>query len=72
LWKAIDRERPQLFVADDAFGSTEHRPDAAEHWARELGPMVQAVDKRHWLTEVSGRHAMARRTALASVEKQNC
>jgi hypothetical protein len=37
VWKAFDRERSQVFVADDAFGSTEYRPDAAEHWARELG-----------------------------------
>jgi hypothetical protein len=51
---AFDWERPQLFVADDAFGSTAYRPDAAEHWARELGPMLQALDERHWLTEVSG------------------
>ena len=34
------RDRPQVFVADDAFGSTEYRPDAAERWARELGRML--------------------------------
>ena len=33
---AFDAERPQLFVADDAFGSTEYRPDAADRWALEL------------------------------------
>lgn len=49
VWAAFDRERPQVFVADDAFGSTEYRPDAAERWARELAPMLRALDEHHWL-----------------------
>jgi hypothetical protein len=49
VWRAFDRERRQVFVADDAFGSTEYRADAAELWARELGRMLQALDDRHWL-----------------------
>lgn len=49
VWSALDRDRPQVFVADDAFGSTEYRPDAAEHWARELGRMLAVLDERHWL-----------------------
>jgi hypothetical protein len=42
-------DRPQVFVADDAFGSTEYRPDAAEHWAREMERLLRALDDRHWL-----------------------
>ena len=49
VWKAFDPDRPQVFVADDAFGSTEYRPDSAEHWARELGRMLAVLDDRHWL-----------------------
>jgi hypothetical protein len=49
VWAAFDRARPQVFVADDAFGSTEYRPDAAELWARELGRMLRSLDDRHWL-----------------------
>src|SRR5581483_7874260 len=49
VWRAFDRERRQLFVADDAFGSTEYRADAAELWARELGRMLSVLDDRHWL-----------------------
>ena len=64
LWNAFDGQRPQVFVADDAFGSTEYRPDAAEHWARELGRMLQALDERHWLiTASSVRAAVARELA---------
>jgi hypothetical protein len=49
VWRAFDGDRPQVFVADDAFGSTEYRPDSAEHWARELGRILAVLDERHWL-----------------------
>jgi hypothetical protein len=60
-WEAHECERPdqvratfaagrhQVFVADDAFGSTEYRPDAAERWARELGRLLELLDDHHWL-----------------------
>ena len=38
-----------MFVADDAFGSTEYRPEAAERWAVELDRVLRAMDERHWL-----------------------
>jgi hypothetical protein len=49
LLSAFVRDRPQVFVADDAFGSTEYRPDAAERWALELDRVLRAMDERHWL-----------------------
>jgi hypothetical protein len=49
VWTAFDPERRQVFVADDAFGSTEYRADAAELWARELGRILGALDDRHWM-----------------------
>ena len=49
LWKRFDRDRPQVFIADDAFGSTEYRPEAAERWARDLDRILRAMDERHWL-----------------------
>ncbi len=53
LWRAFDRSRPQVFVADDAFGSTEYRPEAAERWAVELPRILQAMDDTHWLVWTS-------------------
>jgi hypothetical protein len=53
VWAAFDRGRPQLFIADDAFGSTEYRPDAAEAWAVELDRILRATDERHWLVWTS-------------------
>jgi hypothetical protein len=44
---------PQIFLADDAFGSTEYRPDAAERWARELDRVLARMDETHWLVWTS-------------------
>ena len=49
LWRVFDARRRQVFVADDAFGSTEYRPDAAERWARSLGRLLALLDEDHWL-----------------------
>ena len=49
LWRLYARDRRQVFVADDAFGSTEYRPDAAERWALELDRILRATDENHRL-----------------------
>ncbi len=51
LLRALDPARPQVFVADDAFGSTEFRPAAAERWARELPAILRRLHEAadHWL-----------------------
>jgi hypothetical protein len=49
LWRVFDPKQRQVFVADDAFGSTEYRPDAAERWARALGRLLAMLDEDHWL-----------------------
>ena len=49
LWRSFDPARRQVFVADDAFGSTEYRPDAAERWAQSLGRLLGMLDDEHWL-----------------------
>jgi hypothetical protein len=49
VWRAWRPERRQVFVADDAFGSTEYRPDAGERWAREMERLLRSLDAAHWL-----------------------
>lgn len=49
VWRVFDGDRAQVFIADDAFGSTEYRPDAAERWALEMERILRALDDRHWL-----------------------
>jgi hypothetical protein len=46
VWERLNPERRQLFIADDAFGSTEYRPDAAERWARELDALRRTLGER--------------------------
>jgi hypothetical protein len=47
--RALDPAARQVFIADDAFGSTEYRADAAELWAREMERLLRSLDDRHWL-----------------------
>ena len=49
LWRRLDPSRRQLFVADDAFGSTEYRPDSAERWAVQMERILRSLDDSHWL-----------------------
>ena len=53
LWTLYRADRKQVFVADDAFGSTEYRPDAAERWALELDRTLRALDDSHRLVWTS-------------------
>ncbi len=49
VWERLTPGRRQLFIADDAFGSTEYRPDSAERWARELDGILHATGPEMWL-----------------------
>ncbi len=49
VFGAFDAGSAQLFIADDAFGSTEYRADAAERWARAIERLLRSLDERHWL-----------------------
>ncbi len=49
VWRRFDPNKAQVFVADDAFGSTEYRTDAAERWARSIERLLRSLDERHWL-----------------------
>lgn len=49
IFRAYDPQRPQVFVADDAFGSTEYRADAASEWAAQLDRVIGICGRSHWL-----------------------
>ncbi len=49
LWSTYEPRHRQVFIADDAFGSTEYRPDAAERWAQALGRVLGRLDGDHVL-----------------------
>ncbi len=68
VFAAWNSDRAQLFVADDAFGSTEYRPDAAEHWAREMERILRSLDDEHWLIWTSRPAPL--RAGLARVHRE--
>ncbi|MGH2872980.1 MAG: hypothetical protein ACRDL5_11035 [Solirubrobacteraceae bacterium] len=49
VWRGYDPGAAQVFIADDAFGSTEYRPETAERWARSMERLLRTLDERHWL-----------------------
>jgi hypothetical protein len=64
FWDAYRRDRAQIFIADDAFGSTEYEPAAAERWALDLDRILGALDESHhlvWTSRPGPLHAALRR-----------
>jgi hypothetical protein len=64
LWRAFRHDRRQMFIADDAFGSTEYRADAAERWALDLDRILTHMDEEHvlvWTSRPAPLHAGLRR-----------
>jgi hypothetical protein len=64
----IDEGRSQVFVADDAFGRTEYDPARGLKWEVQLGPIVGALDSKHWLLWTSRKHILER--ALRAMDFQ--
>jgi hypothetical protein len=58
--RAYVRDRQQVFVADDAFGSTEYRPERADDWAAAMGNIIRRLDRRHWLVWTSRSEPLRR------------
>lgn len=49
LFKMHDPARAQVFIADDAFGSTEYHPELANKWAADLEMIFSKISPRHWV-----------------------
>jgi hypothetical protein len=69
LWEAYRRDRPQIFIADDAFGSTEYNPAAAERWAVDLDRILRALDGKHHLIWTSRPGPL--RAALRRIHREH-
>jgi len=79
-WEAIDCEsptdffdnfsdsKPQVFVADDAFGRTEYDTARGSEWGRQLHKVIQKLDNKHWLIWTSRMHIL--RKALDEMSLQ--
>jgi hypothetical protein len=67
---ARNSDRTQLFLVDDAFGSTEYRPDLALPWADHLEKVLHRVDPTHWLIWTSRPAPL--HAALQSMNLEGC
>lgn len=45
----IDPDKHQVFVADDAFGTTEYHPELALPWGMQLANILRRLGPRRWL-----------------------
>jgi hypothetical protein len=68
LLRVHDPDKRQVFVADDAFGSTEYQPEKGNEWADELESVLHMLDSRHWLLLTSRPAPL--RTALEKLYLQ--
>jgi hypothetical protein len=69
-WQAVDCDKPedffsayagdrdQVFIADDAFGTTEYDVNRGSEWGRQLHKVIPKLDKRHWLIWTSRMHIL--------------
>lgn len=69
-WQAVDCDKPedffaayandrdQIFIADDAFGTTEYDVTRGSEWGRQLHKVLPKLDKRHWLVWTSRMHIL--------------
>jgi len=46
---SFDASANQVFIADDAFGTTEYRPELAVPWGRQLSHILRKLNDSHWL-----------------------
>ncbi len=69
LWEAYSPDRPQVFIADDAFGSTEYNPTAAERWAVDLDRILRVLDAKHHLIWTSRPGPL--RAALRRIQREH-
>ncbi|MGH9641182.1 MAG: hypothetical protein ACRD3Q_02025 [Terriglobales bacterium] len=60
FFQAIDRNQPQVFIADDAFGRTEYDPTRTSKWEADLDHILHRLDPHHWLIWTSRRHILKR------------
>jgi len=48
FFQMVAPDKEQVFIADDAFGATEYRPEIAQQWADDIERILRKLDDRHW------------------------
>jgi hypothetical protein len=60
FFQTIESNKPQVFIADDAFGRTEYDPTRTSKWEADLDLLLRRLDRRHWLIWTSRKHILER------------
>ena len=58
FFQLLSNERPQIFIADDAFGSTEYDPARSSEWSLNLDRILRRLDHKHWLIWTARKHIL--------------
>ena len=81
-WEAIDCDDPddffdgysgsrkQVFVADDAFGTTEYETVRGSKWGRQLHKILPSLNSTHWLIWTSRMHILNKALQEMSLQGQ--
>lgn len=56
--QVFSHDRPQIFIADDAFGSTEYDPARTTEWSYNLDRILRRLDHNHWLIWTARKHIL--------------
>jgi hypothetical protein len=60
FFQMLSVSRPQVFIADDAFGRTEYDPTRTSKWEADLDMVLHRLDRHHWLIWTSRKHILER------------
>jgi len=58
FFQLYSKDKPQIFIADDAFGSTEYDPSRTNLWSYNLDRIIRLLDRRHWLIWTARKHIL--------------
>jgi hypothetical protein len=60
FFQMVGTSKPQLFIADDAFGRTEYDPTRTSKWEADLDLILHRLGRRRWLIWTSRKHILER------------
>jgi len=58
FFNGYNKNAKQIFIADDAFGTTEYIPELAYEWAKEMHRIFRKLDKTHWFIWTTRGHIL--------------
>jgi len=68
FFQLYSTEKSQIFIADDAFGSTEYDPARTNEWSYNLDRVIRRLNQTHWLIWTARKHILE--MALEKIRRQ--